>query len=592
MKKTHKVISIALTALLTIAIFPFSALAADEANQSSYEFDTAISGPLFGRPLSEYQTKAKFDFKWITSDNPRLFNKDLASASSLLATDIYSMAYVKGPSGKGIIGNAKTADDYTYLLKDFGFDDVKFVDLATQKWEQDQNDVAGLVLAHRAIKVNNKNYDAFACVVRGTQGEGEWSSDLDVGAQTDAYANFTGDHPEWLNKSNHKGFDVCANRIATLVDSYISDKSSSDSQKTMLITGHSRGAAEANILGAMYEKDENIRSYTYTFSCPLTTLVNPGEATSYKSVFNYCEKNDLVGMVPANKWGFTRYGNDIIGDSFADSKYKSLIEEMMGATFVNSDKKTVIDSLSGIAETPADLYADRKDKTKISPDEAKASIDYLDISDCYWIGDEANSDGNYDRIYSPYFFLKASSKTLEDLSKLTRTSGSYDLADKITSIARSTDATQMTMLFTAQDETQLEQALSEPAMVDLTDAAKENFNAVQKDSEDQITEAKSLTAAYSLDFLKDILAIKQLIPNTTVEGPFNTFNDADKVSMLMPHLTATTKALAEISNSPTSAAATSFGLGEIIFLAIFVGLAIAAIAFFVIFTRKKNSKRR
>ena len=92
---------------------------------------------------------------------------------------------------------------------------------------------------------------------------------------------FTGDLVDWDNKELHKGFGVAASRTKEAINKYISEHTENDIPSTMLICGHSRGAAIANILGAYYEDRDDIVSYTNTFASPLCTVVNK----SYKSIW-------------------------------------------------------------------------------------------------------------------------------------------------------------------------------------------------------------------------------------------------------------------------------------------------------------------
>jgi hypothetical protein len=83
------------------------------------------------------------------------------------------------------------------------------------------------------------------------------------------------------------------------------------------ITGHSRGAAVANLLAAdltddaLYPAKESI--YTYTFATPNVRL--PADdmermamKDDYLNIHNYLNTEDFVAYVPLEAWGFTRYG--------------------------------------------------------------------------------------------------------------------------------------------------------------------------------------------------------------------------------------------------------------------------------------------
>lgn len=104
----------------------------------------------------------------------------------------------------------------------------------------------------------------------------------------------TGKHQDWLNKNNHKGFDVAANRVLIKYNDYLKRHNINNIvNKSILITGHSRGAAIANILGAYFDRKSNYLSYTYTFAAPNTTTVAEDIAKSYKSIYNIVNKDDV-----------------------------------------------------------------------------------------------------------------------------------------------------------------------------------------------------------------------------------------------------------------------------------------------------------
>ena len=79
-----------------------------------------------------------------------------------------------------------------------------------------------------------------------------------------------------------------------------------DGAKTILITGHSRGAAIANLIGANYEKKANTTTYTYTFATPNNTAAS--NVRDYKTIFNIVNADDMIPFMPLSQWGFDKYG--------------------------------------------------------------------------------------------------------------------------------------------------------------------------------------------------------------------------------------------------------------------------------------------
>ena len=128
--------------------------------------------------------------------------------------------------------------------------------------------------------------------IRGT-GAGEWKLNMDLMPSGDydlPYAeNFALAAEDILNAQ--------ADLLSLLKD------------PVFLVTGHSRGAAVANILGARLTDEygeDNV--FAYTFATPRTVR---GEYEVYDNIFNIINPADLVTYLPFPQWGFERYGTDI-----------------------------------------------------------------------------------------------------------------------------------------------------------------------------------------------------------------------------------------------------------------------------------------
>lgn len=193
----------------------------------------------------------------------------------------------------------------------------------------------------------------------------EWSSNFDVGADTAEYYHLTGYHSEWKNKENHKGFDVTANRIKSVVDDYINEHTDSTIPTVLWITGHSRGAGIANILGAIYEDEENFSTYTYTFAAPNTTTSTTSSSYKYNSIFNIVNTDDMIPALPLEDWGFRKYGItksiSVEAAGYEDKKVFSnkvgTFEHLLGMDYNNNSKiDKTLDAFKKIANSREDLY--------------------------------------------------------------------------------------------------------------------------------------------------------------------------------------------------------------------------------------------
>ena len=243
------------------------------------------------------------DYKLFFDGSNTTYSKDIAKLSILYASDIYNDLYVQFTSGT--TGGSDTATNFG---KKLGLNDVKSYKVTASEYAVDKNDVTEFFVGHKKIVYKGVIREVIVVAVRGTNAtNAEWSSNFDVGADTKEYYDAMGDsHPHWKNKQNHKGFDVASNRVYEKLTSYINTYISADAEVSMLVTGHSRGAAIANILSQMYTDNTDYKVFGYTFAAPNTTTAK--NAASYKNIFNIINKDDIIPYLPLSQWGFKNYG--------------------------------------------------------------------------------------------------------------------------------------------------------------------------------------------------------------------------------------------------------------------------------------------
>ena len=200
------------------------------------------------------------------------------------------------------------------LLKAFGMKNVQRYKLAN---EYTDDDISEAYIGHREVTYQGTTKDIIVVAVRGTDATiEEWSSNFDVGANTPDY--WDQGNPDWVNKNHHKGFEVAANRLYKKINAYIAGLSG-DTPKLLYFTGHSRGAAIANILASQYV-DDGYATVAYTFATPNTTL-ETSTVSDYNTIFNIVNADDLVPYLPLDDWGFDKYGKTYsvsIKDSYED----------------------------------------------------------------------------------------------------------------------------------------------------------------------------------------------------------------------------------------------------------------------------------
>ena len=243
------------------------------------------------------------DYKNLIDGSNTTYSKELSKLSILYASDVYKNLYIK--LNKGASGGNDTATTFGKLL---GLQNTACYKISAANYAVDKDDITEFFVGHKKMIYNGIEREVIIVSVRGTnETNAEWSSNFDVGADTKEYYSIMGSsHPDWKNKSNHKGFDVAANRVYDKLTSYIKSYVDSDAQTSILLTGHSRGAAIANILGQMFTDKTSYKTYAYTFAAPNTTTAK--NASSYKNIFNVKNKDDIIPSLPLSEWGFTNYG--------------------------------------------------------------------------------------------------------------------------------------------------------------------------------------------------------------------------------------------------------------------------------------------
>lgn len=249
----------------------------------------------------DYDISFDVDYSLLFKDNTS-YNRKLSKLGIVYSIGSYHND-IKITSGVSFTGDDET------MMKTFGMKDVTSIRLADYYTDDDISEVS---IGHRKVTYNGVTREIVIIPVRGTDATiEEWSSNFDVGADTSEYKSLMSSVTlsDWKNKDNHKGFDVAANRLYKKINEYFEDHIDSRTEKIIYITGHSRGAAIANILAAMYT-DDKYNVVAYTFATPNTTTAENAKSYNgvYTSIFNLVNENDIVTYLPLEDWGFKKYG--------------------------------------------------------------------------------------------------------------------------------------------------------------------------------------------------------------------------------------------------------------------------------------------
>ena len=214
----------------------------------------------------------------------------LAIASSIVAATAYQETFVRD------------------VLQKMRFGNIDLVDYE-RKATRDNNDFVAFATANKKIRVNGKEQTLFVLFVRGTPGNLEWLSNFNMGKGGD-----------------HLGFHTAAEKVyGKLLETISANRSSSDDM--IWITGHSRGAAVANIIAARLGKEKRFaqkKIFTYTYATPNVSQ----NATKDSNIHNFVNHADFVTRVPLqSKWGYKRNGHTV-PEKGLDQEKKAVQDKM------------------------------------------------------------------------------------------------------------------------------------------------------------------------------------------------------------------------------------------------------------------------
>ena len=258
-------------------------------------------------PSGRTSTQLTFDDSWFFHD-ARTYQHDLATACSVLAAVCNSESqYYDGVAG--------SLPDAERTLGARGFHDVRTESYAMRSSVLDEvssllvgsSDVAAYTLASKTIASDGdgKPVTLLFVGIRGTYGA-EWLSNFNfLGAGSD--------------DADHRGFKAAEEEVEKAVRSYASDLGIDPAHTRILITGHSRGGAIANLLAAdLGDPDDDASAlapssgiYAYTFAAPCATRADDRHDPRFDNIFNVVNEADIVTQLPLSSWGFGRYGSTI-----------------------------------------------------------------------------------------------------------------------------------------------------------------------------------------------------------------------------------------------------------------------------------------
>lgn len=257
----------------------------------------------------------------ITSDN---FSEDDFKTSMALSVGIYSQKtnFINDEFRRTLNENGFNENNVTlYKFGNFG--------------DSNKNDVA-FAIANKYSDSNDDNniVDMFV-IIRGTYYD-EWSGNFEITGES------------YSNIDYHVNFKTAEESIKSQISKEYNKLSRLGYIINLIITGHSRGAAVANL----YAKEATDCQVTanslipqfnkvtaYTFATPNVEKYYNG-MESYNNIFNFCFSTDFVPTIPLTNptqgWNYWKYGETYYCD-FTDLRNENYAQLGISTEIINKD---------------------------------------------------------------------------------------------------------------------------------------------------------------------------------------------------------------------------------------------------------------
>ncbi len=258
------------------------------ANDSQYE-DNPLAAFTFHEVFYTYDSQGEQTSSFVYNDG--LFLNDATEMSPEMAK--MGIALAAAAYDRNTIKNLLESEEMNFVVEDNSASYDRVNNLLTIY----NNDYVAYTIAHKIITYQEKDYIVYCVPVKGTGGNAEWYSNFNLGDGVE--------HEGFSNAARTVYMDLCTHLVS---DEY--DKT----QTIVFFTGHSRGAAVANLLAGWLTKEDIIGNdgfaftnhiFAYTFACP---AISREANTLLTNIYNFNNPGDMIPLLPLEKWGYDRHG--------------------------------------------------------------------------------------------------------------------------------------------------------------------------------------------------------------------------------------------------------------------------------------------
>lgn len=299
-------------------------------------------------PAGRTSTRLELEDSWFEGSSQR-YHHGIATGCAVLSAVCNSESHFYGGVDDGV-PYAERA------LGSLGFTQVRTDSYALRSAVLDQmaalvngsHDVAAYTFASKRISpddatgvVSESDPDLLVFVgIRGSYGA-EWLSNFNLPDATPSGAD-------------HRGFKTAEQEVEASLKRYLDEIGADPTRTCIVVTGHSRGGAIANLLAAdLIDRASGPdalapadRVFAYTFAAPCSTQANDRGGEAYAGIFNVVNPSDLVPQLPLPAWGYGRYGTTVELPGLDDARFASSLALMQQAYQANTGLLSAYDAES------------------------------------------------------------------------------------------------------------------------------------------------------------------------------------------------------------------------------------------------------